>query len=379
MKRILIGLIAASAAVWPQASEAFQVEGDYPTGELAVKVWLNEANGSIYKPGRDVSVYFQASRDCYAVVYNVDTQGFVNVLFPKSYENSWVQGDRIYRIPGPEDGYDLIVDGPKGIEYVVAVASPYQLDVGALYPDAEPVDSDGFSFSGRITGDPEQAIFEVNGLLAWGDADYAPAGYASDVGWFYVGHKVPYPRYMVHTWYPDYYLDPYWDPYVHVGLFVDFHWGHDWCRPWWWRHGHRPHHDYWYVDHHGGKKQSWNFHIIREKHKSGWDDYHPVVRTKAPRYVERDRREDWDGSGRIKDTRYHEQSSDPDRVQDTRPAHFLARSGPLAGALLGLPVVVSHEEAAAEIPPQFVEDVRQLAHVPVAVLVPVMDTPQHVQ
>ena len=44
----------------------------------------------------------------------------------------WVEGGRIYEIPDPYDGYDLVVDGPTGIEYVVAVASHFPLNLRAI-------------------------------------------------------------------------------------------------------------------------------------------------------------------------------------------------------------------------------------------------------
>jgi outer membrane protein OmpA-like peptidoglycan-associated protein len=50
------------------------------------------------------------------------------VLFPnRHHPDNYVQGGRTYTIPNPSYDYDLIVEGPEGIEYVDAVAStdPY--------------------------------------------------------------------------------------------------------------------------------------------------------------------------------------------------------------------------------------------------------------
>jgi hypothetical protein len=51
-------------------------------------------------------------------------------LYPYGRDDDfYVQGGRTYRVPDKWDDYDLTVDGPAGLEYVVAVASPYQFDL----------------------------------------------------------------------------------------------------------------------------------------------------------------------------------------------------------------------------------------------------------
>ena len=292
----VLSIVFASTAPPVQGVESV---GDYPVDKLAVELWFDEARGSVYEPGESVEVFFKVSHDCYVVVYDVDTQGFVNVLYPRGEQNSWVESDRIKSIPSAYDDYDLLVEGPKGIEYVIAVASPYPLNIGSLYAEEEW--EDGYQYSGRIAGDPNEAIYELNDRLAWGSSAYSPEGYSSDIGWFYVEREVPYPRYIVYHEYPDRFWDPYWDPYVEVDFFVDYHWNHNWCRPWWWCHGCRPVHDYWYVSV-GGVRVKW-------KHWHHHDSYHPEWRrVKPPR---------WDGrwrEARVKaykdqDRRYKESRS----------------------------------------------------------------------
>ncbi len=321
----VLSILIGSAAPPAQGVESY---GDYPAGKLAVEVWFDEARGSVYEPGDAVEVFFKSSHDCYVVVYDVDTQGFVNVLYPRGDQNSWVEGGRIHSIPSPYDDYDLIVEGPKGIEYVVAVASPYPLDIRSLYAEEEW--DDGYRYSGRIAGDPHESIYELNERLAWGSSAYSPEGYSSDIGWFYVEREVPWPRYIVYHEYPDRFWDPYWDPYVEVSFFVDYHWDHHWCRPWWWCHGCRPYYDYWYVGI-GGVRIKW-------KHWHHHDPYHTEWRrVKPPR---------WDGRWRearvnthkYDDRRYKEPRSRwDDRVRskdvykgdrETRQKDLRARSAP---------------------------------------------------
>jgi hypothetical protein len=101
----------------------------YPSG-LDIEVWLNKGEGAVYHPGDDIRVYFRTNQDAYVMVYNIDTRGYVNLLYPYDQEDDfYVEGGRTYRVPDSWDEYDLTVDGPNGWEYVVAVASPYRFDL----------------------------------------------------------------------------------------------------------------------------------------------------------------------------------------------------------------------------------------------------------
>lgn len=277
-KLLIVLLIIGTATAWSHLASAFEEVGDRPSRHLEVEVWLNKHNGAVYKPGQHVRAYFQTSEDCYVVVYNVDTEGFVHVLYPKYNDRAWVAAGIIYEIPDPYDDYDLIVDSPTGIEYVVAVASHYPLDVQALHDLGEDVESDIYWPMGRITGDPHLAIQEINQQLVWGDGDHDPEGYSSDISWFYVRRWVPYPRYIVYHWYPHYYYEPWWDPYVHANIFLDFYWDHYWCRSWWWCRGCRPIYVYWYIDRDSGRRYTWKGHYYRDRRKPDWYREKPVRR-----------------------------------------------------------------------------------------------------
>ncbi len=265
--------------IWALPAEAARVQPliEVLAEDLKVDVWLDEADGSVYRRGQPVNINFMASADCYVAVYNVDVDGYLHLLYPRYGDPQWVHGERIHAIPGPGDDFELVVDGPKGIEYVVAVASVFPLHLDIL----DPVGSNGYrpvTYTGRITGDPSQGIWELNEELAWGAAQDGPEGYTSDVSWFYVRKQVPYPRFLVYDWYPDHYWDPYWDPYVSVTIWSDFYWDHSWCGMHWWWRGHRPSYGYWYRDHHHGPQQRWKTHVSYDP---------PTHRQKPPREVNR--------------------------------------------------------------------------------------------
>jgi len=299
-KFIMVLIMAAISMSWVSSAAAFEEIGNRPSRQAHVEVWLNKHNGSVYRPGQVVRVYFQTDSDCYVTVYNIDAEGFIHVLYPKYDDKAWVEGGQIYEIPDPYDDYDLIVDGPKGIEYVVAVASEFPLNLRAIYEIEDGVDNEFYWPMGRVTGDPHLAINDINERLAWGNEEYEPEGYSSDVGWFYVQEWVPYPRYIVYQWYPEYIYDPWWDPYVHVHIWTDFYWDHYWCRPWWWCRGCQPVYVYWYIDRDSGRRVTWKGHYYTDRRKPDWYREKPVRRSGG---VERPSRTDEDGRGKWEDRR----------------------------------------------------------------------------
>ena len=88
---------------------------------LDVEVWTDDDR---YYDGENLTVSFRANKDCYVVIYNIDTQGRVHLLYPSDrWDDMKIERDRIYRIPDSYDDYDLTVRGPEGMEYVQIVAS----------------------------------------------------------------------------------------------------------------------------------------------------------------------------------------------------------------------------------------------------------------
>lgn len=95
---------------------------------INVDLWLNKACGSPFYTREKALIYFKTDVDGYVTLYDIDTQGNVLVIFPNRHtpDNAIKAGQR-FQIPAQEADYDLIVEGPEGIEYIEAVAStdPY--------------------------------------------------------------------------------------------------------------------------------------------------------------------------------------------------------------------------------------------------------------
>lgn len=95
---------------------------------INVELWLNKKCGSPYYSGEKALIYFRTDVDGYVTLYDIDTRGNVLVIFPNRHTpDNYIRAGQSYQIPAQKANYDLIVEGPEGIEYIDAVAStdPY--------------------------------------------------------------------------------------------------------------------------------------------------------------------------------------------------------------------------------------------------------------
>jgi len=93
-----------------------------------VELRLNKECGSPFYTGEKALIYFSTDVAGYVTLYDIDAEGDVLVIFPNRHTpDNYVRAGQTLQIPAKEADYDLIVEGPEGIEYVEAVAStdPY--------------------------------------------------------------------------------------------------------------------------------------------------------------------------------------------------------------------------------------------------------------
>jgi outer membrane protein OmpA-like peptidoglycan-associated protein len=99
-----------------------------PRDQINVEAWFDKQCGASYRQGEKIVINFRTNVDGYVTVYDIDTRGQVSVLFPNQhYPDNFVRANQVYSMPNPSYTYDLIIEGPEGIEYVDVVAStdPY--------------------------------------------------------------------------------------------------------------------------------------------------------------------------------------------------------------------------------------------------------------
>lgn len=229
-------LLAAAPALAffapPTASAANQVAAG--RGRLTVDVWINKEEGGVFHSGEKMQVYFRANQDAYVLLYNIDTEGYIHLIYPfRPGDPVHVQGGESYRVPSRHDPYDLVAEGPEGVEYVVALASPvpFQNLPWYLAPglsdesrDRGDADSEDDMEDGVIVGDPFVGMERLHRRIV-------PSGKEDRVAtadtYFYIERRVEYPRYVC----ADCHHRTYWfDPYTNVCNVIEIRIDANWAR-----------------------------------------------------------------------------------------------------------------------------------------------------
>ena len=78
---------------------------------------------AVFELGDKLNVFARTSDDAHLLVYEIDAEGYVHMLFPFGHGPSDVAAKQMYSLPPDSSDYDLVVQGPIGEGYVVAVAS----------------------------------------------------------------------------------------------------------------------------------------------------------------------------------------------------------------------------------------------------------------
>jgi hypothetical protein len=234
-----------------------------PTRDLRVNVWHDRSDDETYNKGEPLNVHFRTNADMYVVVYRVDTEGRVEVLWPTTrYDDGFVYGNHTYTLPRPGAPVRLTASTLRGVEYLEAIGSEYPFDLRNLAIDFRfDPDSRG-DYGYEVAGDP---------FLALNDINYAITGLESDVDYvvtdwapLYVESKVEYARYTCLQCHDqdehDYH--PYVDHCTTVNIYSD--WG--WQTGWYNRFG-------WYPLYYEPPYYYWDISFGRPY----WYSYYPLV------------------------------------------------------------------------------------------------------
>ncbi len=223
--------LTMTLAICGTAHAVSQLPVEAASHRLDVDVWINKEEGGVYRPGESMRVFFRSNADAYVLVYNIDTEGYIHLVYPYGPTDPLrVEGGRTYRIPARHDPYDLVADGPAGMEFVVAVASPvpllnlpWYLRGNAPAEDLDREDEDELE-AGVIVGDPYVGMERLNRrIISPGAADEADASET----YFYIGRRVEYPRYVC----ADCHYSAFgFDPYLSVCSVIDIRIDATWAR-----------------------------------------------------------------------------------------------------------------------------------------------------
>ena len=203
-----------------------QSDFDYAGVPLRVETWVDKTADDVYRKDEEINVGFQTNEDAYAVVYRIDTEGLVTVLWPRSrFDDGFVFGGHEYQLPVSGAG-NLRVSSQEGEGFVEAVVSRYPFDLRALELDFHHEHSaERYNF--HVAGDPFLAMNEVNyavtGLADSGE--YVVTNYAG----YYVHQAVDHPRYLCNQCHVDEQVayDPYRDDCT-LTIEYDYSWYNSW-------------------------------------------------------------------------------------------------------------------------------------------------------
>jgi hypothetical protein len=245
---VLAALVAAAATPGVARASRFSVD-----------LWTDRGSEAVYRPGETIDIGFRVSDDAHLLVYEIDSEGYVRVLFPHRRGDDFVPGGRDLGLPQRDDA-EWVVQGPVGEGYIVAIASiepfeplPWYLrprdtrgDELGYYGDPEEIENENVTAEGRIVGDPFVAMERIRRrVLADAEDRY---GFATDYTSYYVHNAVRYPRYLCYdchrpgrwAWWDGF--DPYYTSCRVVDFRINVAWG--WGPTYWF--GYVPYYTYIY-------------------------------------------------------------------------------------------------------------------------------------
>ena len=263
---------------------------------LDVEVWTDRGNEAVYQPGDRMEVRVRTSDDAYLLVYEVDAEGRVNLLFPDLGSRGFVEGRSTLQVPSESSNLDLVVEEPVGEGFIVAIASaepfrdlpwylrPFDARAHGVGYEGAPNDEEGVTSEGRIVGDPFVAMERVRRRVVADASD--PSAFGTAYTTYYVHHEVRYPRYLCYdchrpnrwAWWDGF--DPY---YTHCSVFdfrVNWNWG--WGPSYW--YGAVPYYYYVYRVDCPPRYRVYNTRNVRYSSWDGWGRWNTLWGGNLRRY-----------------------------------------------------------------------------------------------
>ncbi len=238
----LVGLVAGPALLAGAPATAL-------ARPMSVDIWTDRGKDAIYEPNEPIEIKVRASDHGYLLVYDIDSEGAVRVLFPYAGTTGYVAGGHTYRVPPQGSGLQLVVQGPTGQGYIVAIVSREPFNALPRYlrpydPQAEHVgylgeddysEDEGVTADGFISGDPFVAMERIRRRVLYEAED--TEAFATAYSAYYIHEAVRYPRYLCNdchrprhwAWWDG------WDPYYASCTAFDFrvYWGWSWGPRYW--------------------------------------------------------------------------------------------------------------------------------------------------
>ena len=184
---------------------------------LDADIWVNRSDNE-YFIGDNIKMHYRINSDAYVAVISIDSRGRVNLLYPSQPgDNPWRRGGITYTLPGADDDFDLVVDGPEGNETIQIIASRERFSIPDWFNGSGIVcrdDDDREEFMDYLTSryfdrQPDQRFAidrEVIWVNEWEQNYFRPVYYPTYPSWSVVGNM-----YVDYPWGASIYVDGfYW-------------------------------------------------------------------------------------------------------------------------------------------------------------------------
>ena len=86
--------------------------------DISVELWTERSE---YPPGEAIRLFFQLTSRSYVYIYNIDTEGRVNLLFPNRFDRKNYLQPGVHELPGK--GYSLVLEEGEGYQHIQAFVS----------------------------------------------------------------------------------------------------------------------------------------------------------------------------------------------------------------------------------------------------------------
>jgi len=170
-----------------------------------IRIWTN--GGELRHRGDRVQLFYRTERDAFVMLFRVDTDGRVRLIFPRAPEDdNYGSAGATYSVAGDDPHGAFQVDDDPGVGYIFGVASVDPFDIREIGYQGH-WDLSRIS-DGRIHGDPRSSMEELVQSLLPPDYD----NFDTHIMPYYVERRYDYPRFVCydcHTQVPY----AYWDPY----------------------------------------------------------------------------------------------------------------------------------------------------------------------
>lgn len=201
-ERTTLLLICAVLAITFLATPLHSVEINTSTAsaaprygdELMVSVRVTGGDGTVFERGDRVKLSFKTSEDAYVILFNIDSDGYINLLYPSNGELRRSKANKVHFLPENGSGQYWSAGGATGVEYIHAIAvsdrsTVREEELRYMADDRRRPEDERL----RIDGDPYLAFNAIDENIVQGAKDNPPA---TAHAYFYINREVDYPRYL---------------------------------------------------------------------------------------------------------------------------------------------------------------------------------------